>query len=170
MEITKINTKDVIALQYISHKTFTETFAVHNTVENMKQYLDQYFTVDNLTVEIENPNSQFYFAKQDNRVIGYLKLNFAHAQTELQDCSSIEIERIYVLKENHGSGVGIELLNFSIQIAKQNKAAYIWLGVWENNHRAIRFYKKNGFTTFDKHQFVLGSEEQTDLMMRLEIG
>ena len=135
MEITKINTKDVIALQYISHKTFTETFAVHNTVENMKQYLDQYFTVDNLTVEIENPNSQFY-----------------------------------VLKENHGSGIGIELLNFAIEIAKQNKAAYIWLGVWENNHRAIRFYKKNGFTTFDKHQFVLGSEEQTDLMMRLEIG
>ena len=170
MEITKINTKDVIALQYISHKTFTETFAVHNTVENMKQYLDQYFTVDNLTVEIENPNSQFYFAKQDNRVIGYLKLNFAPAQTELQDGSSIEIERIYVLKENHGSGVGIELLNFAIEIAKQNKAAYIWLGVWENNHRAIRFYKKNGFTTFDKHQFVLGSEEQTDLMMRLEIG
>ena len=170
MEITKINTKDVIALQYISHKTFTETFAVHNTVENMKQYLDQYFTVDNLTVEIENPNSQFYFAKQDNRVIGYLKLNFAHAQTELRDGSSIEIERIYVLKENHGSGVGIELLNFAIEIAKQNKAAYIWLGVWENNHRAIRFYKKNGFTTFDKHQFVLGSEEQTDLMMRLEIG
>lgn len=170
MEITKINTKDVIALQYISHKTFTETFAVHNTVENMKQYLDQYFTVDNLTVEIENPNSQFYFAKQDNRVIGYLKLNFAHAQTELRDGSSIEIERIYVLKENHGKGVGIELLNFAIEIAKQNKAAYIWLGVWENNHRAIRFYKKNGFTTFDKHQFVLGSEEQTDLMMRLEIG
>lgn len=170
MEITKINTKDVIALQYISHKTFTETFAVHNTVENMKQYLDQFFTVDNLTVEIENPNSQFYFAKQDNRVMGYLKLNFAPAQTELQDGSSIEIERIYVLKENHGSGVGIELLNFAIQIAKQNKAAYIWLGVWENNHRAIRFYKKNGFTTFDKHQFVLGSEEQTDLMMRLEIG
>ncbi|MBK7466144.1 MAG: GNAT family N-acetyltransferase [Saprospiraceae bacterium] len=170
MEITKINTKDVIALQYISHKTFTETFAVHNTVENMKQYLDQYFTVDNLTVEIENPNSQFYFAKQDNRVMGYLKLNFAPAQTELQDGSSIEIERIYVLKENHGSGVGIELLNFAIEIAKQNKAAYIWLGVWENNHRAIRFYKNNGFTTFDKHQFVLGSEEQTDLMMRLEIG
>ena len=170
MEITKINTKDVIALQYISHKTFTETFAVHNTVENMKQYLDQYFTVDNLTVEIENPNSQFYFAKQDNRVMGYLKLNFAPAQTELQDGSSFEIERIYVLKENHGKGVGIELLNFAIEIAKQNKAAYIWLGVWENNHRAIRFYKKNGFTTFDKHQFVLGSEEQTDLMMRLEIG
>ena len=137
MEITKINTKDVIALQYISHKTFTETFAVHNTVENMKQYLDQYFTVDNLTVEIENPNSQFYFAKQDNRVMGYLKLNFAPAQTELQDGSSIEIERIYVLKENYGSGVGIELLNFAIEIAKQNKAAYIWLGVWENNHRAI---------------------------------
>ena len=88
----------------------------------------------------------------------------------MQDCSSIEIERIYVLKENHGSGIGIELLNFAIEIAKQNKVAYIWLGVWENNHRAIRFYKKNGFTTFDKHQFVLGSEEQTDLMMRLEIG
>jgi ribosomal protein S18 acetylase RimI-like enzyme len=54
-------------------------------------------------------------------------------------------------------------------IAKQNKVAYIWLGVWEKNERAINFYKKNGFVTFDTHIFKLGNEAQTDYMMKLEV-
>jgi len=41
--------------------------------------------------------------------------------------------------------------------------------VWEENPRAINFYKKNGFVEFDKHIFVLGDDEQTDIMMRLDL-
>jgi ribosomal protein S18 acetylase RimI-like enzyme len=46
----------------------------------------------------------------------------------------------------------------------------IWLGVWEKNHNAIGFYTKNGFITFDKHLFLLGDDQQTDLLMKLEIN
>jgi ribosomal protein S18 acetylase RimI-like enzyme len=44
-----------------------------------------------------------------------------------------------------------------------------WLGVWEDNHRAIRFYEKNGFEKFDSHPFILGESKQTDLLMKLRI-
>jgi ribosomal protein S18 acetylase RimI-like enzyme len=56
-----------------------------------------------------------------------------------------------------------------MQIAKEVKAEYIWLGVWEENNKAIHFYTKNGFIPFDKHIFKLGDEEQTDIMMKLEL-
>ncbi|PZQ78157.1 MAG: GNAT family N-acetyltransferase, partial [Flavobacterium johnsoniae] len=76
---------------------------------------------------------------------------------------------IYVLKEFHGKKVGQLLYEKAIQIAKETKSDYVWLGVWEENHRALAFYKKNGFVEFDKHIFRLGNDEQTDIMMKLQL-
>jgi len=108
------------------------------------------------------------FLKTDT-VIGYLKLNFGESQTELKGDKALEIERIYVLKEFHGKKVGQLLYDKAIQVATETKADYVWLGVWEENPRAIAFYKKNGFVEFDKHIFRLGDEEQTDIMMKLQL-
>jgi ribosomal protein S18 acetylase RimI-like enzyme len=79
------------------------------------------------------------------------------------------IERIYVLKEFHGKNVGQILYEKAMQIARQSNANYVWLGVWEENARAINFYKKNGFVEFEKHIFKLGNDEQTDIMMKLQL-
>jgi diamine N-acetyltransferase len=122
-----------------------------------------------LTTEWADPNASFYFAWLDHAIIGYLKLNFGAAQTELKDQKALEIERIYVLKAFQGQKVGQILYEKAIQIAKQYHMTYVWLGVWEANIRAIDFYKKNGFVVFDKHIFVLGDDKQTDLMMKLEL-
>ncbi|SMG52036.1 GNAT family N-acetyltransferase, partial [Sphingobacterium psychroaquaticum] len=104
-----------------------------------------------------------------NEVIGYLKINFGQSQTELKDEKALEIERIYVLKEYHGKNVGQVLYQKAMEIAKEKKADYVWLGVWEENPRAISFYKKNGFVEFDKHIFKLGDDEQTDIIMKLKM-
>jgi diamine N-acetyltransferase len=74
-----------------------------------------------------------------------------------------------VLKEFHGKNVGKLLYEKALHIARQKNAGYVWLGVWEENHRAIRFYKKNGFKEFDKHIFRLGNDNQTDIMMKLNL-
>ena len=168
-KLTKATPNDISLLQKISKQTFYETFSAFNSEENMKDYLDNELTVEKLTAEINNPNSEFYFAKFDNEVIGYLKINFGASQTELQDSQAVEIERIYVLNEFHGKNIGQLLYEKAIGIAKENNAKYVWLGVWEENQRAISFYKKNGFVAFDKHIFKLGEDEQTDIMMKLEL-
>ena len=168
--IRKTTNADLVELQTIGKQTFFETFADQNTDADMQKYLDNNLSVNKLKDELSDENSEFYFASTDNKVIGYLKINFGLAQTEIKDKSAIEIERIYVLKEFHGKKVGQILYNKAIEIAKQTKAAYVWLGVWEKNHRAINFYKKNGFLEFDKHIFKLGDDEQTDIMMRLELS
>ncbi len=169
IEIYKIDIASLDSLQKISKQTFFETFASSNSEENMQHYLNEGFTLEKLTSELLNPNSEFYFAAFENDIIGYLKINFGDAQTELIEDTTLEIERIYVLKEFHGKSVGQILYNKALQIAKQNNIDYVWLGVWEENPRAIQFYKKNGFVAFDKHIFKLGNEEQTDIMMKLKL-
>lgn len=168
--IKKIGLEQLVSLQEIGRKTFYDTFFESDSEESMKAYLATSFSTEKLTAELENPNSEFYFATQNEVVVGYLKVNFGPAQTELQDDHSLEIERIYVLQEFHGKNVGQLLFEKAMAIAKNNHYDYIWLGVWEENHRALQFYTKNGFVAFDKHIFVLGEEEQTDIMMKLKLG
>jgi predicted FMN-binding regulatory protein PaiB/ribosomal protein S18 acetylase RimI-like enzyme len=160
---------DLLRLQRIGRTTFSETFADANTEENMQKYLDEAFSIEKITEELNNRDSQFYFAEINDKTIGYLKLNIGSSQTELKDNKALEIERIYVLKEFQGKKVGQELYEKAIQIAIDTKVDYVWLGVWENNPKAINFYKKNGFIEFDKHIFRLGDDIQTDLMMKLEL-
>ena len=165
--IKKIGLEQLVPLQEIGRKTFYDTFFESDSEESMKAYLATSFSTEKLTAELENPNSEFYFATQNEVVIGYLKVNFGAAQTELQDANAVEIERIYVLQDYHGKQVGQLLFEKAMAIAKSKHCEYIWLGVWEENHRALQFYTKNGFVAFDKHIFVFGDEAQTDIMMKL---
>jgi ribosomal protein S18 acetylase RimI-like enzyme len=167
--IRKVTPNEIEQLQTIGRQTFSETFSAGNTEENMKKYLEEGFSVEKLRAELADPNAEFYFSELDGRVIGYLKLNAGPSQTEIKADNALEIERIYVLKEFHGKKVGQLLYDKAIEIAKQKDAAYVWLGVWEENPRAINFYRKNGFVAFDKHIFKLGEDEQTDIMMKLQL-
>jgi len=169
MKIRKTTIQDIDKLKEIGKQTFAETFSSGNSEENMTEYMENRFSTEKLKSELTDPNAEFYFAELDDKVIGYLKVNFGQSQTEIKDENALEIERIYVLKDFHGKKVGQMLYDKAIEIANEKDAEYIWLGVWEENSRAIHFYKKNGFVEFDKHIFKLGDDEQTDVMMKLRL-
>lgn len=166
IKVNKATPADLIRLQKIARDTFTETFAPVNTEENMKTYLEGSFSADKLTEELNNGGSQFFFAESGGDVIGYLKINRGPAQTEIKANDALEIERIYVLQAWQGKKVGQVLFEKAMEIAGGAGVNYVWLGVWEKNSKAIRFYTKNGFVPFDKHIFRLGSDVQTDIMMK----
>lgn len=165
MEVYQVQKSDLLALQEISRQTFFDTFAEVNTKEDMLQYLEVNLSLNQLAEELNNPSTSFYFAKSNNEILAYLKLNEAKAQTEKREVPSMEIERIYVRKEYQNRGVGQYLLDYSLQITKYKQLKLIWLGVWEHNVSAIRFYERNHFQFFGKHSFMLGGDEQTDLLM-----
>ncbi|AYZ35762.1 GNAT family N-acetyltransferase [Chryseobacterium indologenes] len=164
--INKASLEDLEIIQTLGIQTFSETFAENNTEEAMKMYLEESFNTGKLQSELNNADSIFYIAWEEDNPVGYLKVNSGKAQTELQDDTSLEIERIYVKKSHHGKKVGQLLYNQALETAQNLKKSYLWLGVWEENLRALNFYEKNGFVVFDKHIFRLGEEEQTDLMMK----
>ena len=167
IEIKKANLEDLISIQVVGKQSFIETFTENNTPENIEKYLHKNFNTAQIALEINNLESLFYLVFSENQPIGFLKVNLGGAQTESLYKNTLEIQRIYVLKAFHGKKIGQLLLDKAIEIAKQHLVDYIWLGVWEENHKALNFYNKNGFDTFDKHVFVLGDDKQTDLIMKL---
>ncbi|CAN5524847.1 GNAT family N-acetyltransferase [soil metagenome] len=164
--IQKVTPADLDTLLTLSRDTFFHFFAPLNEPANMEAYAAKAFTPGRILAELTNPESEFYFALYDGEIAGYLKLNFGNAQTEFRDKNALEVERIYVLGEYHGKHIGSKLLNFAMQTGKSRQLQYIWLGVWEHNHKAIGFYEHYGFSIFSSHEFVLGDDQQTDLLMK----
>jgi diamine N-acetyltransferase len=127
-KIEKVSLKDLSQLQEIGKSTFFETYAAGNSEENMSKYLEEGFSLEKLAAELNDPNTQFYFAKTNGKVIGYLKLNFGNSQTKIQNEKALEIERIYVVNAYQGKNAGQTLYNKALEIAHTKKVKYIWLG------------------------------------------
>lgn len=161
--------EDLAVLRELSCSTFRETFASSNTPENLQAYLDRAYGLERLRAELAERESEFYFAELDGDAVGYLKLNEALAQTEFQDPASLEVERIYVRRRAQGMGLGRTLLQHAVSSAAARGKRYIWLGVWEHNSKAMRFYQKNGFYRISEHSFFVGDDEQTDIILRKDL-
>ena len=157
------------AIGELAAQTFTETFEWYNTAENMREYNESHFKPEQILAEIEDPNSIMYVALIDDVIIGYAKLKSSEAPPELNAASHIEIERLYVSKKFHDKKVGLALMNTCIEEAKKKNIAVIWLGVWEQNPRAINFYIRIGFQKFGSHIFQLGDDAQIDYLMKLNL-
>lgn len=160
--VRRVKADEIESLQLISRRTFYETFWMSNSHQDMIDYLENSLSLEALSRELENPNSEFYFlfldaeSATDFEPAAYLKLNFLN----------VELERIYVLSKFQCKGIGRYLLDFSIQLALSRRAPILWLGVWERNYSAIDFYKQNNFQEFGKHTFRLGQDLQTDILMQ----
>ena len=169
IEIKQITLNELAELKALSIKTFTDTFAKDNTPEDLKDYLDQAYTEKKLTSELQNEQSEFYFIYSDDQLAGYLKLNVNDAQTETIEENALEIERIYIDSGFKRLGLGKMLYNKAIERAKALNKTAIWLGVWERNFSAMKFYHEMGFTQVGEHSFYMGEDEQTDLIMKKEL-
>lgn len=169
LSIVPVQPTDLYALVAISEKTFHDAFFHMTKPSDYSTYTSAAFHPDQLLSEINNPNSSFYFGMIDGKPVAYLKLNINDTQTELREADGLEIQRIYVLAGYQGKQIGKQLIQFAVENAKEKQKKYIWLGVWEKNPNAVRFYESNGFGVIGKHTFPFGEELDEDLLMRRDL-
>lgn len=162
--------EDADKLRHLATITYYETFAHKNTAENMEAYLRTAYDLRKLRSELENPNSEYYFLYADEKLAGYLKVNEAPSQTDINDPNSLEVQRIYVYGKFQGMGLGRYLLTTALQMARDRSKQYVWLGAWEHNEKALRFYDKMGFRPVGSHPFRMGDDVQTDYIMRRDLN
>jgi diamine N-acetyltransferase len=155
---------DAETLSEISKSTFYDTFTGTCTEEDMQWFLTENFNLKIVQEELSNDQDKFYLALVNGKAVGYLRFmedysNFPH----IQKWKSLELKRIYVEKDYHGKGIAQVLLNLVIEYAKENKYEVLYLGVWEHNTKAQKFYLKSGFVDSGyTHGFPIGDTPQTD--------
>jgi len=163
--IRRGNLDDVVLLQTIGRKTFDDTFGNTCTKEDMRGVLELYFNSAQVEMELLDDTDNFFFFEDEGVVKGYMRINAKHAcpleSVSNQKC--VELVRLYVLQEFHGTGVANELMNFAIDFARNNGFDTMYLSVWEYNFRARGFYEKHGFVNSGvENDFPLGTTPQTD--------
>lgn len=163
-QLHQCSVADVDELRAVSIETYTDTFGEFNSDENMRIYLEDAYNRDKLLAELAETNSQFYFLKENNETVGYLKLNVGDAQTEYIGDNLLEVERIYVRTAFLRNGYGTKLIQTAEEIARELGVNGMWLGVWEHNQRALNFYSKMGFRHISQHSFFMADDEQIDLI------
>lgn len=165
--ISKASSNDALQLAHISRTTFYEAFADQNTEADMELHLKEYYSIDKMKAELEDPMVCFFLAYSDKELVGYLKMSrHSKPKEETSLDAPIELERIYTLNKMIGKGVGKFLMQTAFASALENGNKTIWLGVFQKNETAISFYTKWGFEIYSEHEFVVGKDIQTDWLMK----
>lgn len=169
IRISPVTIQDINVLQDLSIETFSETFGQQNPPEDLELYLEKAFNPQQLTKEIMDSNTNFYFIFQEALLAGYIKLKNASLPEHSFLGEALEVERIYVRKAYQHLGLGKHLLDFASEEAQRTHKEYLWLSVWEHNPTAYGFYKSQGYVECGSRHFHLGTLAQTDLIMKKEI-
>ncbi|MET6989602.1 GNAT family N-acetyltransferase [Sediminicola arcticus] len=169
LRLQKCEIDQLAFLVSLSRNTFVDAFEKDNNPEDFENYLDFAFNPDRIADEVLDADSDFYFVYLNKDVVGYFKLNQLQVQTDIKDDYSLELERIYVLKEFQGKQIGRWMLEEVKALAREKEKTFVWLGVWEHNIKAIAFYETYGFQKFGTHPYYIGTDKQTDWLMRINI-
>lgn len=169
-EIRSARESDAAALAALAERTFRDAFGADNEPEDMDQHCAKNFGRDIQAGEIMNPKIRTFVADLEGALIGLGQLRRSEPPSGIAAVRPLEIQRLYVDREWHGSGVAQALMRVMLDSAARDRADRVWLGVWERNARAIAFYKRCGFETVGEHVFALGSDLQCDLVMVRPVG
>jgi ribosomal protein S18 acetylase RimI-like enzyme len=170
VSVKEASIDDAEVISELSAETFFETYSWYNTPENMRAYTGKYFSVEQTKKDFETKDTHFFLAESANEIIGYAKLRVFENPEELAGKKHIEIERIYVQKKHHDKKAGYAIIKHCVAFAKEKKYEIIWLGVWEQNHKAIKFYGRVGFEKFGVHDFQLGNDAQKDYLLKMDLS
>ena len=168
--IRQCTSDDAWLIRSLGMTTFRDTFAADNSRENIEDYLRHSFSPELVKSQLSEPESVFMLASVGGTPAAYMQLNTGKAQTEQFGDTSMEIERLYVLSDFKRQGLGTMLVNQAFERARNRDLSKIWLGVWERNEPAQRFYQAMGFKRTGEHTFTLGTDIQTDWIMTAAVN
>jgi ribosomal protein S18 acetylase RimI-like enzyme len=164
-QLRRAEARDAAPLAELAERTFRATFAAHNSEANMALHCARTYGAAIQAAEIADPGRVTVLADDGGTLIGYAQVRFDRPTACIDASRPAEIQRIYVDAPWQGRGVAQALMDTVLAHARKRGADRVWLGVWEHNPRARRFYAKCGFALAGEHAFVLGDEVQRDLVM-----
>ena len=168
--LRRAGSDDAARLARVGAELFAQAFGSQNRPDDMLHYLDAAFGEAKQREELAMPSSLVWLAEdREGRAIGYAHLKLQSSAPSLVLQAPAELVRIYSDQSWHGRGVGAALLDACVVAARRGGAATLWLGVWKNNPRGIAFYQKNGFRIAGEQVFQLGSDQQEDWIMVLDL-
>lgn len=166
IQIVEADEKHASLLRDMGEQTFREAYSNDPDTANMELYIAQNFQLERMVADLQNPQAKFLLVKYNEQWAGYALFRWDRTHELLHNTKSLMLHRIYVLQSFWRHQIGSVLLQYILDFAKSGGYEYMWLIVWEENHRALRFYKKWGFEHFGYEKFQYGANVTDDWVLR----
>jgi diamine N-acetyltransferase len=169
LELVPVPRDEAARLAALETATFVETFGHLNDPAELDAHVVRAFAVDRIAAQLQDERVELSWVLDGDDPVAFLKLNHGDAQTEPGLTDGIEVEQVYVAATHQGLGLGRLLLEHAVARATEEGLGFVWLGVWEDNTKGIAVYERMGFRAFGEHTFLLGTDAQRDVLMRLDL-
>lgn len=157
---------DARALSELAERTFRDAFGGVNARDDVDLHCARAFAPDIQAREIKDPAIETLVVEHEGALVAFAQLRLSGESPPCVTLSpAVELQRIYVDRRWHGTGLARELMTNVFERTRKAGAKGLWLGVWEHNARAIRFYKRVGFSEVGDQVFRLGNDPQRDVVM-----
>jgi len=161
---------DWAALDAMARASWIETFAHSCSADDLALYLGQAFGPEGqLRRDMDDAALRIRLALDGDEVVGFAKLAPVSLDEVVTSEQDRQLGQLYVLKRWQGEGVAATLMEWAIATAREHGADALFLTVWEENGRALRFYQRYGFVHVGDHAFPVGNQVDRDLIMRLTL-
>jgi len=166
IELREATFDDTPQVRELAIRVYDDTFAADNTVENMQAFFDEAYNLEKLQKEFYEPTSRLYLACAGDTIVAFMRLRETDEVKHLLGDNTLELHRLYIDKAYQGQQVGRMLMEKALDYARERSVEWIWLGVWERNFRAQKFYARWGFERFSEHVFQMGDDPQVDWLLK----
>ena len=153
ISVLKATESDYNSIVNIGKISVEESHRGSSSPEVMNEYLEKAYNNDAIREELNDINNIYYIINYNDKPAGFSKIILNAKHPNISTGNVTKLDRIYLLKEFYGLKLGLELLNFNIELAKSNNQSGMWLYTWIGNTRAVNFYLKAGFTIIGSHKF-----------------
>ena len=156
LKISQATVSDAKLISVLGAVSFYEAYFEQDTAHDLANYIHESFELAKIRTEIEDKHAAFFIIYADEKAVGYAKLREGSKVDCIKNENSIELQRIYTIERVYGKGIGESLLKHCLETAKLKGFETLWLGVWEENIRAQKFYAKYGFARVGEITFPYG--------------
>jgi diamine N-acetyltransferase len=169
LQVREATVADLHALHALAVQVFTVTFENTTSPEDFKTFMNDTYTLEKMEAEFSDVGAIYFVAEEDGALAGYARVRESDEVDYLLGNNHLELQRLYADVAWQGKGVAKLLMDACEQVALDRGKDWIWLGVWEHNYKAQRFYQKHGYERFGDHVFMMGTDKQTDWLMRKRV-
>ncbi|MGC4101113.1 GNAT family N-acetyltransferase [Ferruginibacter sp.] len=152
-QIQKASLNDAAVLSPLAIQTFLQSHGHSAPQADINSYIAEKYTEEKMQEELNESANIYHILYYNQTPAGFSKIIYDHPFTGSTANNICKLERIYILNTYFEHKLGQPLLQYNINLAKQQQQAGMWLYVWKENNRAVNFYGKNGFQIIGSYDF-----------------
>ncbi len=158
---------DAEALSRLGTQTFCDTFGHLYPPEDLAAYLSEAHTPEAWRKLLTTPHTRTWLWEAEGgepvayAVAGPCKL----PHPEVTEGAG-ELRRLYVARSQQGTGLGRALFDVALGWLESEGRSPLWVGVYSENHRALRLYLGRGFVQVGEYEFPVGRMRDRELILR----